>query len=132
VSIRKERSSGPPLIAVEEEYFLYQNLRLQLEAMRLALLSGDAANYQDSNELARNWMQTYFDTSDESVKAFLSELQALQAIKFNPYIPDISGTLKAFEEVMAQRSPVRSMAIPTVTGAAAGNSGDTKAEEAKP
>jgi len=112
IVIRNERSSGPPLIAVEEEYFLIQNLRLELEAMRLALLSNDPTNFQDSSELATNWLQTYFDSDATAVKEMLAELQALQTIQFNPYIPDISGTLRAFRDVMERREPVRSTTTP--------------------
>jgi uroporphyrin-3 C-methyltransferase len=119
VSIRKERSSSPPLIAVEEEYFLRQNLRLQLEAMRIALLGEDAANYQASDQLARNWLRAYFDVNDPKVAGMLSELEALQKLKFNPYVPDISPTLQAFLEIMERRSPVRSVAVPAATEAAA-------------
>jgi uroporphyrin-3 C-methyltransferase len=117
----KEPSSSPPLIAVEEEYFLRQNLRLQLEAMRIALLNEDAANFQASDQLARNWLRAYFDVNDPKVASLLSELEALQKLKFNPYVPDISPTLQAFLEIMERRSPVRSVAVPAATEAAAEN-----------
>lgn len=130
VIVRRERASGPPLIAPEEEYFLRQNLRLELEAMRLTLLGGDATNYQESNETAREWIRIYFDTNDEQVQEFLNELQALQAVQFHPYIPDISNTLRAFREVMERREPVRSV-ISGATGTTINQEGD-EAGEAQP
>lgn len=119
IVIRHERTAGPPLIAVEEEYFLRQNLRLELEAIRLALLRGDASSYQESIELVREWTKTYFDTNDEQVQNVLSKLQGLQKVQLHPYIPDISDTLKAFREVMERREPVRSV-VPTLGAAKAG------------
>lgn len=109
VVIRRVRSEAPPLIAMEEEFFLRQNLRLELESMRMALLRSDAQAYQDSNEQVRQWVSTYFDTQDSRVAAFLSELQALQTIQFNPYIPDLAGLNQAFREALAQRQPIRSV-----------------------
>lgn len=118
--IRNERSSGPPLIAAEEKYFLVENLRLQLEAMRVALLSGDATHYQESNELARNWLDAYFDPNDTSVEEVASELKSLQTVKFTPYIPDISDTVRAFRDVMERRQPVRSVVPSQATSEAGG------------
>lgn len=107
VVIRHERSKAPPLMAMEEKFFLRHNLRLELEAMRIALMSGDGANYQESNNIARTWVETYFNPEDPAVAAFLTELQALRAVQFNPYIPDLAGTLRTFREAMERRAPVR-------------------------
>lgn len=109
VVIRRVRSEAPPLIAMEEEFFLRQNLRLELESMRMALLRGDAQSYQDSAELVRKWTETYFDAQDARVTAFLNQLQALQAIQFNPYIPDLTGLNQAFRDALNHRQPVRSV-----------------------
>ena len=107
VVIRRVRSEAPPLIAIEEEFFLRQNLRLELESMRMALLRGDAQSYQDSYELVRKWTETYFDVQDARVTAFLSQLQALQTVQFNPYLPDLAGLNKAFTDALTRRQPIR-------------------------
>lgn len=109
VVIRRVRSEAPPLIAMEEEFFLRQNLRLELESMRMALLRGDAQTYQDSAELVRKWTETYFDNQDPRVTAFLSQLQALQAIQLNPYVPDLTGLNLAFRDALNHRQPIRSV-----------------------
>ncbi len=127
VVVRNERISDIPLIAVKEEYFLFQNIRLELESMRLALLSNDAVSFQESNEIARKWLQTYFNTDDAGVAELLTELKTLQTLKFNPYIPDISGTLRTFQEVMERRQPIRSVNPPP----AAKGAGGTPAKEAQ-
>ena len=107
VVIRRVRSEAPPLIAIEEEFFLRQNLRLELESMRMALLRGDAQSYQDSYELVRKWTETYFDVQDSRVTAFLSQLQALQTVQFNPYLPDLAGLNQAFTDTLTRRQPIR-------------------------
>jgi uncharacterized protein HemX len=109
VVIRRTRSEAPPLIAKEEEFFLRQNLRLEMESMRMALLRGDAQGYQDANEQIRQWTTTYFDAEDQRVAAFLTELQALQTVQFNPYIPDLAGVNQAFREALARRQPIRQL-----------------------
>ncbi len=107
VVIRRVRSEAPPLIAMEEEFFLRQNLRLELESMRMALLRGDAESYQDSYALVRKWTETYFDVQDARVTAFLGQLQALQTVQFNPYIPDLAGLNNAYREALTRRQPIR-------------------------
>lgn len=107
VRVTPQRYSGPPLIAPEEEYFLTENLRLKLEAMRVAALEGNGPAYQESLELSRTWLQTYFDPASEAVAATLNELEALQRVKLQPYLPDISDTLAAFDDVMKARKPLQ-------------------------
>lgn len=107
VVIRRESSTAPPLIAVEEEYFLRQNLRLELDGMRLALLRGDAESYQSAYEQIRDWTEQYFDTQDARVARFLEELQSLRAVQFNPYIPDLAGLNQAFRDALNRRQPIR-------------------------
>lgn len=107
VVIRRVGSDAPPLIALEDEFFLRQNLLLELESLRMALLSGNAAAYQDSLRLVNEWLSTYFNSQDPQVSAFQDQLKALGAIQFNPYIPDLGGLVQAFHTAMAQRQPVR-------------------------
>jgi uroporphyrin-3 C-methyltransferase len=112
VVVRRERSDKLPLLTPAEEYFLFQNLRMQLEAMRVALLSNEVDSYLESNTQAQKWVRTYFDTDNEQVAAFIQELKKLKDIKLDPYLPDITNTLQAFQEVMENRTPLRSLSGP--------------------
>jgi uroporphyrin-III C-methyltransferase len=114
VIIRRGRGEAPPLIAVEEEFFLRQNLNLEMESMRMALLRGDAKAYQDANELVRKWTNTYFDVEDTRVATFINELNVLQTVQFNPYIPDLTGLNQAFRDLLTQRHPIRTVLKPPV------------------
>lgn len=119
VVIRHQRTEAPPLIAREDEFFLRQNLRLELESLRTALLRGNAQAFQDSYGQVRDWTENYFDTTDPKVTEFLTELQALQAVQFNPYIPDLTGLRQSFQEFITQRQPIRAMRPASVAPATA-------------
>lgn len=112
VVIRHERRQAAPLIAPEEEYFLAQNLRLRLEVARLAVMEDDGAVYQDSLGMARDWVENYFDTADDRVIAALDEIKKLQQIELQPYLPDVSRSLKTFRDIMAERKPLKTLPEP--------------------
>ena len=118
VIIRRTGSQALPLIALEQEFFLRQNLLLELESMRMALLSDNAASYQDSLKLVNEWVNTYFNTQHTQVTDFQEQLKALGAVQFNPYIPDLSGLTQAFHQAMARRQPVRAISPPASAASA--------------
>ncbi len=110
VVVRHERREAPPLIAPDEEYFLAENLRLKIEAARLALLLGDGAVYQESLGMAQKWISTYYEPADDNVISVQKEIKALQQVEVNPYLPDISQSKRAFQDVMNHRQPLRPLA----------------------
>ena len=83
-------------MAPEQRYFLYQNLRLQLESARLALLNADTDSFQHSLKTAITWLEHYF-TGDER-DAMLETLNSLAEQNIDVSIPDISGSLNWLEE----------------------------------
>ncbi len=129
VVIRRESSTAPPLIAVEEEFFLRQNLRLELDGMRLALLRGDAESYQSAHEQIQGWIQKYFDIEDARIAQFLDELQSLRTVQFNPYIPDLAGLNQAFRDSLERRQPIRPLRTAPATLPAEPSAAD---EESQP
>lgn len=96
VVIRHDQTGDAAVLAPEQRYFLYQNLRLQLESARLALLNADNNSFQHSLKTAINWLEQYF-TGDER-DAMLANLNALAQQKIDVSIPDISGSLNWLEE----------------------------------
>lgn len=83
-----------PLIVPEERYFLYHNLRLRLEAARLALIQGDQAIYQSSLDRAAEWLERYFLRGEPAVDAALAEIAALRAVDIQPDLPDLAPLLE--------------------------------------
>lgn len=96
VVIRHDQTGEAAVLVPEQRYFLYQNLRLQLESARMALLNADNDSFQHSLKTAVNWLNSYF-TGDER-DAMLTMLQTLQQQDINVSIPDISGSLNWLEE----------------------------------
>ncbi|WP_438971245.1 uroporphyrinogen-III C-methyltransferase [Methylophaga sp.] len=96
VVIRHDQSGESAVLVPEQRYFLYQNLRLQLESARLALLNADTASYKHSLETAIAWLERYF-TGDER-DAMLGTLEQLQQTQINIAIPDISASLNWLKE----------------------------------
>jgi uroporphyrin-3 C-methyltransferase len=93
VSVQRTTGGGAPVLAPEERFFLYRNLELELESARLAALRGDAANYRQSLEAARRWLETRFARDDPGVQSALAALAELQGVELVTSWPDISGSL---------------------------------------
>ncbi|GLQ00441.1 hypothetical protein GCM10007891_22940 [Methylophaga thalassica] len=96
VVIRHEQSGEAAVLVPEQRYFLYQNLRLQLESARLALLNADNNSFQHSLKTAISWLDKYF--TGEERDAMLASLNSLAEQKIDVSIPDISGSLNWLEE----------------------------------
>lgn len=96
VVIRHNENSDNAVLVPEQRYFLYQNLKLQLESARLSLLKADEAGYKHSLATAVEWLNQYF-VGDER-DAMLASLTALQDKSIVINIPDISGSLKWLKE----------------------------------
>lgn len=104
VVIRRNEQPAAPMLAPEESYFLHQNLRLKLEAARLALLQGDQTLFESNLTTAQAWLNQYYGTSDSAVQAALEELSALAGENIAPHTPDISGSLRRLREIVVQLS----------------------------
>jgi len=96
VVIRHDQTGEAAVLVPEQRYFLYQNLRLQLESARLALLNADNSSYQHSLQTAMSWLEKYF-TGDER-DAMLNSLRDLQGKQVDVALPDISASLDWIKE----------------------------------
>ncbi len=92
VVIRHQTEGDKAVLAPEQRYFLYQNLRLKLDTAKLALLRGEEAIYADSLQSANQWTQDYFAGAERD--AMVQALTDLQAQKIAVTLPDISGSLQ--------------------------------------
>lgn len=101
-TIRRSGGDRIPLMPPEQAYFLRQNLQLKLQAARLALLQHNPRIYRASLSAAREWLQTYFDTSDPAVAAAIETLGHMQKVRIAWEAPDISGSLVALRAYLEQ------------------------------
>jgi uroporphyrin-3 C-methyltransferase len=88
----------------EQQYFLYQNLRLQLESARYAVLRRDTENLQVSLGIISSWLNRYFDSGDNSVANILDAPSQMQGLELKPPLPDISAALETLRTFMGTRA----------------------------
>jgi len=98
IVIRHPEHPAQPLLPPSQRFFLTQNLRLQLEQARLAVLRGDAADYRRRIATAQDWIRTYFDRDSAATRGALDTLARLAKQDIHPSLPDISGALRTLEE----------------------------------
>jgi uroporphyrin-3 C-methyltransferase len=99
VVIKRTGEAKQALLLPDEEYFLTQNLRLELESARLSVLRTDTGNLRASIMLIQSWLRQYFDTNDSAVINVMETLNQMQLIELQPALPDISSsveTLRAY------------------------------------
>ena len=83
----------------EQKYFLFQNLRLQLESARYAVLRRDSYNLEVSIDIITNWLNDYFDAGDNGVANILDSLTQMKSLQLNPVLPNI-GSLQVLRTYM--------------------------------
>lgn len=115
VIIKHHGETDRPLLAPNERYFLRQNLRLNLESARIALLRHDGKPYQQALRSAQEWITLYFDNDATATTATLEELARLQRVDIAPSLPDISGSLNALQTWLTQRGQQKPHSTPGVT-----------------
>lgn len=108
-SSTKEAMSGlvkvtPPeqaqltIISPDAEYFLRNNVALQLQAARLALLRGEHAIFTQSLDDTVALLTAYFDTRSEPVSSALQTIDDVRQTVFTVAPPDISGSLRMLRQ----------------------------------
>lgn len=96
--VRENGEVRAPVLPPEQAYFLQQNLRLQLESARLALLRGDEEAFRSSVKDSRDWLNRYYDTQTSEVRTAIEELDRIEVTDIKVDVPDISGSLRALRE----------------------------------
>ena len=94
-----------------ESWFLYQNLRLQLESARLAVVREDIENLRISLQQVRGWLNDYFDTSNSEVSNILQTTEKMTALELAPPLPDISSSLENLRVFIKSRAMAADMPV---------------------
>lgn len=92
VVVRRDEPA-PPLISPEESWFLRENIRLQLQTARLALLEAEPETFQDSLEQASAWLDRYFQKDDPAVQNAREALQRFADAQIEPELPNLGELL---------------------------------------
>jgi len=104
VVIRHVEEKRRALLAPDQDYFVYQNLRLELESARLSLLRRDTENLHASVASLQEWLKEYFDKNDPAVVNVMATLQQLSSIDLEPPVPDISSSLESLRAYMREKA----------------------------
>jgi len=112
IVIRQHDDPVQPLIPPEQRFFLTQNLVLQLEQARIALLRGEADIYRERVAQARAWVARYFDGADPAVVEALARLKDLAGRDIAPPLPEITRGLAAIARYRARRAGTPAPASP--------------------
>jgi uncharacterized protein HemX len=95
VRIENTEKAEIPLLPPNQEFFLRENLKLNLLSARLALLSRDEASFRQGLRTAQLWTTRYFDAKSSESKRMSEELKKLTASDISIELPDISASLQA-------------------------------------
>jgi uroporphyrin-3 C-methyltransferase len=109
VIIRHEDDKQRAVLAPGQEYYLYQNLRLELESARLSLLRRDTENLHASVATLQTWLAEYFDKDDPAVADALKTMKQLSSINLTPPVPDISSSLESLRAYMRDKDETTPM-----------------------
>lgn len=107
VVIRDHEAPIQPLLSPEERFFLIENLRLQIEQARLAMLSGQDNVYKERLTTSIGWIERHFDKESAITKSTLDTLKQMQSESIAPNLPDITKTYHALRNYRLGREPAK-------------------------
>ncbi len=91
------------LISPDAEYFLRNNIALQLQSARLALLRGEQAIFEQNLNDTNALLDAFFDTDNEQVSSAKATISEVRAAVFTASVPDISGSLSLLRQLPSLR-----------------------------
>lgn len=96
---------GPiePVMSLEAQFLIKEQLRLQLMHAQSAALKGDTGLYQQSLQYAQTILDQKFDTKETSVSSFMGALQNLIETDIAQPIPTELASQKPLESLLDSR-----------------------------
>ncbi|MBT8084030.1 MAG: hypothetical protein HKN35_03275 [Woeseia sp.] len=103
ISVRRSDTAVKPLLPPDAAYFLRNNLTLQLQTARLAMLRGEQTVFEESLADAAAWIGEYYDPESQAVASALQTINELRGLQLTVSKPDISGSLTALRQFVSLR-----------------------------
>jgi len=97
VRVRQRDKPVQAMLAPDQQFFLYENIRLHLESARLAVVRNDRTLFIDSLNTASKWLSNHFDSADTLTQNMKKTLVGLKSINIRPALPDISQSLRTLK-----------------------------------
>ncbi|MBS0849929.1 uroporphyrinogen-III C-methyltransferase [Citrobacter sp. JGM124] len=107
ITIRRRDETAIPLLAPNQDIYLRENIRSQLLVAAQAVPRHQQEIYKQALETVSTWVRAYYDTDDESTKAFLAELDTLLDQNINMDLPESLQSQALLEKLVQTR--VRSL-----------------------
>ncbi len=85
-------------LSPDAEFFLRNNIALQLQSARLALLRGEQAIFEQTLEDTSALLNEYFDAESASVSGALETINEIRGHVFTTATPDISESLRLLRQ----------------------------------
>ena len=85
-------------LSPDAEFFLRNNIALQLQSARLALLRGEQAIFEQTLDDTSALLNDYFDTDSAAVQGALSTIAEIRQYVFTTDVPDISESLRLLRQ----------------------------------
>jgi uroporphyrin-3 C-methyltransferase len=86
------------LVSPDTEFFLRNNIALQLQSARLALLRGEQSIFEQTLDDTSALLNTYFDTGSAQVKSAQLTISEIRGNVFTTSVPDISESLRLLRQ----------------------------------
>ena len=86
------------MLTMDGEYFLRNNIALQLQSARLALLRGEQAVFEQSLDDTSALLDEYFDADSAQVASTRETLSEIRGNVFTSSAPDISQSLRLLRQ----------------------------------
>jgi len=90
------------ILTAEEAKFIYEQLRVKLEMVQLALVQHNEVLFQSGLADAKKWVEQNF-TKNAASSNFIADLDKFSAIKIHGDFPDISLSLKMLKDISKLR-----------------------------
>ncbi|HEY9276978.1 MAG TPA: uroporphyrinogen-III C-methyltransferase [Methylotenera sp.] len=95
VTVERINKPEPPLLAVDQSFYLRENVKLRLLTARVALLQHDETTYKADLNSVKTWLNEYFDTKHpDTIKAF-NLLNKLSSNNISIELPQLSESFAA-------------------------------------
>jgi uroporphyrin-3 C-methyltransferase len=85
-------------VSLDAEYLLRNNIALQLQSARLALLRGEQAIFEQTLDDTSALLNRYFDTESAQVKSAQLAISGIRGDVFTASVPDISESLRLLRQ----------------------------------
>lgn len=106
ISVRRIDDQAGNVVTFDEQMVRRQHLQLLLFTARSAVARHDEAMYRTALASARRWLGEFFDLAEPAGRTLLDEIQALEPIRIDPRLPDITASAKLLQKLSPGARPV--------------------------